>query len=87
MPFSLTTYSFQKLTVVCNKDRTVFSGPKSFAGVLGKAIQGNVWEHPVGPFDRIHCPDFPTVCDVTLREMNTDAQYLYKLCRAVIDGE
>ena len=41
----------------------------------------------MGPFDRIHCPDFPTVCDVTLREMNTDAQYLYKLCRAVIDGE
>ena len=60
---------------------------KSFLGDLGKAIQGAVWERHVGPFDRISCPDFPVLSNETVMDMTSDSQYLYKLCRAVIDGK
>ena len=67
--------------------RFYFSGPKLFSGDLGKAIQGTVVERPVGPFDRISCPDFPVLSNETVMDINSDSQYLYKLCRAVIDGK
>ena len=58
----------------------------AFNGPMGKLLATNVWELPVGDFQKIEVTDFPTVGDIIWKKYSTDAKTLYSLCIAVTTG-
>lgn len=63
------------------------SGPNSFAGPIGKLLEENIYEWEVGAFEVIPAMDFPRLNHDVYKELSNDAQILYDLCLALVDGE
>ncbi|KAL5252354.1 hypothetical protein ACHWQZ_G015204 [Mnemiopsis leidyi] len=61
-------------------------GKAQFGGRLGKALQEDLSARPVGRFERIPCPDFPTLPESLWKKLSQDNKILYRLCIACIEG-
>ena len=64
------------------------SGPDTFAGPIGKKIQGPVSIWPVTQFKQVFDPisSFPKLPPHVIDDLSTDQYYAYKICLAIITG-
>ena len=64
------------------------SGPDTFAGPIGKIIQGPVSSWPVTQFKQVFVPisSFPKLPPYVIDDLSTDQYYAYKICLAIITG-
>ena len=64
------------------------SGPDTFAGPIGKKIQGPVSNWPVTQFKQVFVPisSFPKLPPHVIDDLSSDQYYAYKICLAIITG-
>ena len=61
-------------------------GPDSFVGPIGRRLKGFQSNKPVVNFTPIRNDKFPKLPDALVNDLSTDQSYLYRICRAVIEG-
>jgi hypothetical protein len=64
----------------------ILTGFEAFNGPLGKSLNKDVWDIPVGTFEVLQAPGFPTLDKKVRAGMSSDARTLYDLCLVVITG-